>query len=87
MSCYNCACNRCVYNAELDLQCFTPGEIQDVEDICYCCDECRNYDGDTRKRSLWRPECEKRKIPRKYEEQMANARRRRFVVIKGDLSG
>lgn len=97
MSCYGCACGHCLYNAELEAWYFTPGELQNVEDICYCCDECRRYDGDYTKKSQWRPECEKRKLPRKYIEvqERAEARRKRredrraeavratFTVIKG----
>lgn len=33
----------------------TPGEVQNAEDICFCCDECKHYDGDFSKRSQWRP--------------------------------
>lgn len=73
MSCYGCACDRCVYNAELESWYFTPGEVQNVEDICYCCDECKHYDGDYTKKSQWRPECEKRKLPGKYIEVQARA--------------
>ena len=67
----------------------TPGEIQNVEDVCYCCDECKYYDGDfIRKRSQYRAECKKYRTPKKYQEAMAaaserEARRRRamFHVI------
>ena len=51
MSCYGCVCNHCLYNAELEPWYFTPGEVQDVEEICYVCDECKHYDGAFRKRS------------------------------------
>ena len=97
MSCYGCACDHCLYNAELEAWYFTPGELQNVEDICYCCDECKHYDGDYTKKSQWRPECEKRKLPRKYievqeraeacrkrrEDRRAEAVRATFTVIKG----
>ncbi|WP_417092995.1 hypothetical protein [Intestinimonas timonensis] len=71
----------------------TPGEVQDVEDICYCCDECKHYDGDIKKRSQWRQDCQKRKLPKKYLEmkkiaeqrraRAAETRRRNFQIIKG----
>lgn len=97
MSCHGCACDHCLYNAEIEAWYFTPGEVQDVADICYCCDECKHYDGDHNKRSQWRPECEKRKLPCKYIEMQrimaakraekdAEARRRCFTVIKGGRS-
>ena len=54
MSCYGCVCNNCLYNCELFSAYFTPGEIKDVEDVCYCCDECKWFDGDYAKRSQWR---------------------------------
>ena len=51
MSCYGCACDHCLYNAELEAWYITPGEVQNAEDICFCCDECKHYDGDFSKRS------------------------------------
>lgn len=51
MSCYGCACDHCLYNAELEAWYMTPGEVQNAEDICFCCDECKHYDGDFSKRS------------------------------------
>lgn len=90
MSCYGCACNNCLYNAELESWYRTVGEIQDVEDICYNCDECRNYDGDHQKRSQLRPECSKHRLPAKYiaaqreaAEREAQRRRAAFRLIKG----
>lgn len=93
MSCYGCACDHCLYNAELEAWYMTPGEVQDVEDICYCCDECKHYDGDLKKRSQWRQDCQKRKLPEKYLEMQriaeqrraraAETRRRNFQIIKG----
>lgn len=58
MSCYGCACDHCLYNAELEAWYMTPGEVQNAEDICFCCDECKHYDGDFSKRSQWRPDCQ-----------------------------
>lgn len=96
MSCYGCACDHCLYNAELEAWYITPGEVQNAEDICFCCDECKHYDGDYTKKSLWRPECEKRKLPCKYiemqrrtaerVERVAATRRKNFTIIKGGRS-
>ena len=71
----------------------TPGEVQNVEDICYCCDECKHYDGDFFKRNQWRPYCPRHKFPEKYLEMQriveqrraraAETRRRNFQIIKG----
>lgn len=92
MSCYRCICDHCLYNAELGSWYFTPGEVQDVAEICYVCDECKHYDGDYSKRSQWRPECSKHRLPCKYEEQMRKAaecktqrRRKTFRVIKKEV--
>ena len=90
MSCYGCVCNHCLYNAELEPWYFTPGEVQDVEEICYVCDECKHYDGDPRKRIRWRPVCNRYKMPRKYNLQIQNAaereaqrRRAALQIVKG----
>ena len=71
----------------------TPGEVQNAEDICFCCDECKHYDGDFSKRSQWRPDCPRHKFPEKYLEMQriveqrraraAETRRRNFQIIKG----
>lgn len=76
MSCYGCICNHCLYNVELESWYFTPGEVQNVEDVCFVCDECKHYDGSHKKRSLWREECNKHKFPCKYEEQRRKAEER-----------
>ena len=93
MSCYGCACDHCLYNAELEAWYMTPGEVQNAEDICFCCDECKHYDGDFSKRSQWRPDCPRHKFPEKYLEMQriaeqrraraAETRRRNFQNIKG----
>lgn len=96
MSCYGCVCNYCLYNAELESWYMTPGEVQDIKDICFCCDECKYYDGDYSKHSQWRPECGKQKLPCRYVEmqrkvaaersgRVAEARRRNFEIIEGGL--
>lgn len=88
MSCYGCKCDHCVYNAELASWYMTPGEVERVEDVCYCCDECSNFDGDRKKRSQRRTECKKYRPAKKYLETVTaaserEARRRRaaFKVI------
>nr|DAI48765.1 MAG TPA: hypothetical protein [Caudoviricetes sp.] len=91
MSCYGCACNFCLYNCELESHYFTPGELKNVEDICFVCDECKWFDGDwLGKRSQWRAECPRFREPIKRAEMMRLATDRRaqkfresFVVIEG----
>lgn len=91
MSCYKCKCNMCIYSCELGSQYITAGEVQNVEDICWCCDECSWYDGDIHKRSQKHFECEKHRYPKKYiqmrkmhEEMKAERRRRCFRVLDGN---
>ncbi len=83
MSCYGCKCNLCVRNCELYSGYFTPGEIGDVSEVCYTCDECKYFDGDLRKRSMWRGECDGHREPIKYIESRAAAMRRCLRVIRG----
>ena len=83
MSCYRCKCNFCARNCELPSFYVTIGEIKAAEQICFTCDECRHYDGDHRKRSQWRGECEGYIEAKKYTEACIEARRRRFKIIKG----
>ncbi|WP_455581186.1 hypothetical protein [Dysosmobacter sp.] len=83
MSCFRCRCNTCVRSAELFSGYFTPGEIQDVEQICYTCDECRWWDGDHRKRSQWRDTCPGYMEPIKYADMRARAARSKFTVLPG----
>ena len=52
-SCIGCVCNVCVYNADLDPQYFTPGEI---DNVCFNCDDCMTTNGHSQwdeKRCCW----------------------------------
>lgn len=83
MSCYGCKCNFCARNCELYPRYFTLGEIEDVSEACYTCDECRHFDSDPCKRSMWRRECDGHREPIKYIEARATAMRQRLRVIQG----
>lgn len=98
MSCYGCICDHCVYSAELGIWDFTPGEVQDVDEVCFTCDECKHWGGDHNKRSQWRKECPKHKYPQKYieakaeadkksAEKLAQKCRKAFRVIEGGQHG
>lgn len=57
---------------------------------CFTCDECRGYDGDTRKKSQWRQSCEGYQAPAKMEgakdraaDRQARQLRANFRVIQG----
>ncbi len=87
MSCYGCKCNTCANSVELGPPYWTPGE---GDFLCFTCDECRRYDGNWGKKSQWRPDCERYKIPKKLIEAHRRAAeweaeklRRQFRVIKG----
>lgn len=87
MSCGDCKCNFCANSVELGLPYFTPGE---GDFPCFTCDECKHYDGDWKKKSQWRPDCEHYKTPakkieahRRATEWEAEKRRRQLRVIKG----
>ncbi len=87
MGCYGCKCNLCARNCELYPGYFTPGEIEDISEVCYTCDECKYFDGDYhRKRSMWREKCEGYREPIKYIEARAAVRRRCLQVIQGGKS-
>ena len=83
MSCYECKCNLCANSSELTGRYFTPGEC---DFFCYTCDECRHYDGDYRKKSNQRRDCDKYKEPeelrRNRTERAAAEMRKKIHLIK-----
>lgn len=83
MGCYGCKCNFCARNCELFSEYFTPGEISDVSEVCYTCDDCRYFDGDYQKKSMFRKQCDGYREAAKYTEKAAISRRRNFRLIKG----
>lgn len=76
-SCIGCVCNACAYNVNLDLQYFTPGEI---EDCCFNCDDCIDGKGKGR----WMPECDHFLKPAKRVEMEARIARSKFKIIGGN---
>ena len=83
MNCHGCKCDHCARSSELYAGYVTIGEITNAEQIFFACDECKHYDGDCRKRSQYRSECEGYIEPAKYSDAVAAARRRSFRVIQG----
>ena len=83
MSCYECKCNTCANSSELTGSIFTPGEC---DFFCYTCDECKHYDGDWRKRTMFRRDCEKYKEPEKRRQAVEQRRvaemRKQIYLIK-----
>lgn len=85
MSCYGCRCNHCLYNCELEPWYFAPGEVENIEDICYCCDECKHYTGNWEDGSKWRAECEKYREPIKRQQKMAALEERRAQIARENI--
>lgn len=90
MSCQQCICNLCAKSVELMPTLFTPGEATEP---CFTCDECRWYDGDTRKKSQWRQSCEGYQAPAKMEgakdraaDRRARQLRANFKIIKRGIT-
>ena len=94
MSCQTCKCNTCARSAELWTGWFTPGEVGDVERVCYICDDCWWYDGAAGKSRRTRLDCPGYQAAQKYveskrcaedrrAEKEARAARSRFTVIRG----
>lgn len=73
MSCYRCICNGCVYSCELAPKYFTVGEIAEIEDVCYDCDSCCEYDGSFGKKYLKKQTCERYVPSQKYFAYKAQA--------------
>ena len=48
MGCYNCKCEFCARSSELCSIYQTPGEIDDIDKVCYTCEDCKYWDGDLR---------------------------------------
>lgn len=92
--CYGCLCDTCANSVELPPWRSTPGECAAP---CFTCDECRRYDGDFGKRSMWTDTCpryieakkaaEARELEEKKrqdaENRRAEAARGTFKVIRG----
>lgn len=81
MNCSGCKCDHCARSSELYAGYVTIGEVTDAGQICFACDECKHYDGDYRKRSQYRSECDGYIEPVKYSEAAVADRRRSFRVI------
>lgn len=83
MSCPDCKCNICANSVEIGPTYFTPG---DGDFPCFTCDECRHYDGDYNKKSMWRPDCAKYKEPEKRRnakaKEAAAKTRKQIYLIK-----
>lgn len=87
-NCIGCVCNACVYNADLDPQYFTPGE---VDGVCFNCDDCMTTNGHSRwdeERGCWsgrwKGECDHFRKPAKKVEMEARIARAKLKVIGGN---
>ena len=65
MGCYNCKCEFCARSSELCSIYQTPGEIDDIDKVCYTCEDCKYWDGDLNKKSQKRIKCDGYDEPKK----------------------
>jgi len=67
--CYYCLCNSCINNAESPT--VNPGndKFPDDWEACFCCDDCRKFDGDVTKRNMEREQCVRYEIDNYHAEQ------------------
>lgn len=81
--CYGCLCNTCANSVELPSWYVTIGE---AEEPCFSCDECRHYDGDFSKRSMWTEICpryvEAKKVVIAKEERRRAAENKRAEILR-----
>lgn len=97
--CYGCRCHSCVLSCDLQYR-RKPGEITEADEVCFNCDDCRNWDGDPGKRVQWRDECQRYRAARSYIEARNEAEKTKrryedrkkskglgFRVIRGGKSG
>ncbi len=71
MPCFDCICNHCANCTECWDNC--TGEM---DEPCYVCEDCRNYDG--KGKDLWRCECDRYKITNMYVVKLRN----KFTKVK-----
>ena len=74
--CYYCLCNSCINNAESTT--IKPDEIPYDWQPCFFCDDCRIFDGDTKKRNMEREQCARYKI----DNYHANQNRKKFRIVR-----
>ena len=75
MPCFDCICNHCANCTECWDNC--TGEM---DEPCYVCEECKNYDGTGK--DMWRCECDRYKITNQYAEK----KRKKFRIVKAFCS-
>ena len=90
MPCCDCLCETCVRSAALPCQYFTAGELENIETVCYVCeDDCWEYDHAAGKRTRRRHECKDYIQAQKYTQfrkennaRVAERRRNKFTRLK-----
>lgn len=90
MYCQGCICETCVRSGGLPCEYFTAGELEDIDTMCYICeDDCWEYDHAIGKRSRRRHECKNYIQAQKYtqlrkenNEKVAERRRKNFTRLK-----
>ena len=78
MACFGCKCNLCARSCEIYSKYITIGEI---DEVCFSCDDCKHWNNDYSKKSMWRLECPDFVEPEKLKQKRINKRRSEFQVI------
>lgn len=74
--CYYCLCDSCVNNVENFK--VKSNETPHNYEPCFCCDDCRVFDGDIAKRNMKRVKCDRYKIDNYHAEK----NRKKFKIVK-----
>lgn len=76
--CYYCLCNSCINNIESITVNSDRDKFPDDWKVCFFCDDCRKFDGDTAKRNMEREQCDRYEIDAYHVEK----NRKKFKVVK-----
>lgn len=90
MPCCDCICETCARSAGIPWRYFTAGELEDIDTVCYVCeDDCWEYDHAAGKRLRRRRECKNYIQAQKYTQlrkennaKVAEIRRKKFTRLK-----
>lgn len=90
MPCCDCICETCVRSSGLPCWYFTAGELEDIDMMCYICeDECWEYDHADGKKVRRKHECKNyiqaqkfAQFRKKNNAKVAETRRKKFYRLK-----
>lgn len=76
--CYYCLCNSCVNNAENTTLNPDKDNFSNNREMCFFCEDCRKFNGDTTKRNMEREQCARYEIDNYHAEQ----KRKKFRIVR-----